>query len=83
MYLNCYSKVTIKFSVPVLNERAAKILQFFGTTATYQTTKYCQMLDQFFDCVNIISLEKHKKKTKPFLRPYINENNVRFSWMMN
>ena len=32
------------------------------------------MLDQFFDWVNVRSLEKHQKKTKPFLKPYINEN---------
>ena len=75
--------VTVKFAVLVLNETTAKLLQTFGTTATSQTTKYCQMLDQFFDCVNIISLEKHQKKTKPFLKPCINEKDERFSWMMN
>ena len=25
VYLNCYSKVTVKFAVPLLNETAAKI----------------------------------------------------------
>ena len=56
MYPNCYSKVTVKFVVPDLNETTAKILQTFGTTETSQTTKYCQLLDQFFDCVNARSL---------------------------
>ena len=51
-----------------------KILQTFGTTETCQTTKYCKMLDQYFDCVNVRSFEKNQKKTKPFLKPYINEN---------
>ena len=40
------------------------------------------MLDQFFGCLNA-SLEKHQKKTKPFLKPYINENDERFSWKTN
>ena len=35
------------------------------------------MLDQFFDWVKERSLEKYKK-TKPFLKPYINENDERF-----
>ena len=35
-YLNCYSKVTVKFAEPVLNETTAKILQTFGTTTTSQ-----------------------------------------------
>ena len=39
-YLNCYSKVTVKFAEPVLNETTAKILQIFGTTTTCQITKY-------------------------------------------
>ena len=48
VYLHCYSKVTVKFAVPVLNENTAKILQTFGTAETSQTTtKCCQVLDQF------------------------------------
>ena len=66
--------MTVKFAVQVLNETTAKILQTFDITATSQATKFCQMLDQFFDWVNVRSLEKHQKKTKPFLKPYINEN---------
>ena len=74
MYLNCYSKVTVKFVVPVLNETTAKVLKTFRTTETSETAKYYEMLDQFADCFNVRSLEKHQKKTKPFLKPYINEN---------
>ena len=74
VYLNCYSKVTVKFVVPVLNETTAKIPKTFGTTETSETAKYCQMLDQFVDCFNVRSLKKNRKKTKPFLKPYINEN---------
>ena len=74
MYLNCYSKVTVNFAVAVLNETTAKIPKIFGTTETSETAKYCQMLDQFVDCFNVTSLEKHQKKTKPFLKTYINEN---------
>ena len=63
MYLNCYSKVTLKPSVPVLHEVTAKIPKTFGTTKTFETAKYCQMLDQFFDCLSVRkSLQKHKKE---------------------
>ena len=82
MCLNCYSKVTVKFVPPILNETTAKIFQTFGTTETSQTTKYCQMLDQFFHCL-FGNLEKHQKKTKLLVKPYINENHKRFSWMTN
>ena len=52
----------------------AKIPKTFGTTETSETAKYCQMLDQFVDCFNVRSLEKHQKKINPFLTSYINEN---------
>ena len=42
----------------LLNETVTKILQTFGTTETSQATKYCQMLDLFFDYLNV-GLEKH------------------------
>ena len=74
MYLNCYSKVTLKFAIPVSNETAAKIRKTFGTTETSETAKYCQMLDQFVDYFNVTSLEKLQKKTKLFQKTYINEN---------
>ena len=83
MYLNYYSKVTVKFAVPVFNKTTAKIPKTFGTTETSEITKYCQMLDPFFDCLNVRILEKHQKRTKPFLKQYINENDKRFSWMTN
>ena len=60
VYPNCYSKVTVKFAVQVLNETTAKTLQTFNTTATSQTTRYCQMLDQFFEWINVRSLGKHQ-----------------------
>ena len=44
VYLNCYSKVTVKFAEPVWNETTAKILQYFGTTTTSEKIKYYQML---------------------------------------
>ena len=37
------------------------------------------MLDQLFDHLNVRSLEKHQKKTKPFLKPYLNDNDERLS----
>ena len=72
--------MTVKFAIPVLNETAAKILQTFGAT---ETAIYFQMLDQFFDCLNVGSLGKHQKETKPFLKLNISENDEIFSWMTN
>ena len=41
------------------------------------------MLDQFFECGNARRLEKHQKKTKPFLKLYTDENHEIFFWITN
>ena len=83
MCLTSYLKMTTKCIVQILRETTAKILQIFGTTDTSETNKYCQMLDQFFECGNARRLEKHQKKTKPFLKLYTDENHEIIFWITN
>ena len=64
-----------------MSETTVKILQTFSATETSKTATYCHILDQFFDCFNVRSLEKNQKKTKPFMKPHTDENDQRFSWM--
>ena len=64
----------VKFIVQVLSELAAKYHQTFGTTEASETAKCCQLLDHFFNCLNVRTLAGHQKKTKPFLKPYTDEN---------
>ena len=61
-----YSKVTIKFAVPVLNEtRAIKFSRLLVlTTETSKKATYCQILDQVFDCLNVRSLENILKENQ-------------------
>ena len=73
--------MTVKFIVQVLSELAAKNLQTFGTTEASETAKCCQLLDHFFNCLNVRTLVEHQKKTKPLLKAYTDENDGSFSWM--
>ena len=43
-----------------------------------ETSKFCQMIDKFFDCLNTRHLEEGKRKRKPDLDPYRNVNDRRF-----
>ena len=81
IYLTSYSKMTVKFAVQVLSETTARILQNFGTPETSETANYCQMLDKFFDCLNVRSLDEHQRKLKPFLKPYTSVDDERFLWL--
>ena len=47
MYLNSYSKVTVKIVAPVLNETATKIPKTFGGTETSKTTSIVKCKTSF------------------------------------
>ena len=44
------------------------------TTETSEKAKYCQIFDQFFDCLELRSLEENQKKSNAFLKRYTNKN---------
>ena len=56
----------------------ATVLQQYGPPDVQETAKFCEMLDNFFDCLNVRSLTESKKKRKPFLTPYEDVNDIRF-----
>lgn len=39
------------------------------------------MADNFFDCLNVRSIEEGKRKRKPFLLPYSSVDDKRFKWL--
>lgn len=42
------------------------------------TAKLCEMVDGFFDCLNVRSLTEHKQKRKPFVAPYTSPDDERY-----
>ena len=50
---------------------------------TDQTAKFCELMDSFFDCLNVRSMAEGNGKRKTFLNPYVHqdESNDRFHWM--
>jgi hypothetical protein len=57
------------------------VLKAFGTPDTAGTAKLCEMVDSFFDCLNVRSTTEHQRKRKPFLAPYTNTIDQRFNWL--
>ena len=41
------------------------------------------MFDQFFDCLNVRSLEEYKRKMKTILAPYTDIGDARFQFLEN
>lgn len=58
------------------------MLQSFGPQEAAATSKFCAMVDSFFDCLNVRSLREHERKRKPFLAPYRSTDDERYVNML-
>ena len=79
--LTPFSVMNVKLATQVLSSSVAKILQTYYPNDTAGTAKFCEMFDNFFDCLNVRCQLEGVKKRKPFLMPYTNENDIRFTWL--
>ena len=68
--LNAYSVMRVNLAAQVLSASVASVLKAFGPPEAAGTARLCEMVDQFFDCLNVRSLTEHQRKRKPFLAPY-------------
>ena len=76
--LNTYSKMRVNLAAQVLSASMAAVLRSFGPPEAEGTAKYCEMVDGFFDCLNVRSTTEHKRKRKPFLAPYRDSQDGRY-----
>lgn len=79
--LSSYSTMRVNLAAQVLSASVAAVLKAFSPPETAGTAKLCEMVDSFFDCLNVRSTQEHQKKRKPFLAPYISTTDKRFDWL--
>ena len=72
--LNSYSVMRVSLAAQVLSASVA--------AEAAATAKFCEMVDSFFDCMNVRSTTEHERKRKPFLAPYTSVENERFRWLV-
>ena len=51
-----------------------KALDYYNIDGASETSRFVDMFDRFFDCLNVKDLNEYKKKKKPNLRLYYNTN---------
>ena len=68
--LTAYSVMRVNLAAQVLSSTVATVLRSFGPPEAAGTAKLCEMVDSFFDCLNVRSRTEHIRKHKPFLAPY-------------
>ena len=76
--LNAYSVMRVNLAAQVLSASVAAVLKAFGPPETAATAKLCEMVDSFFDCLNVRSRTEHVRKRKPYLAPYTSVNDRRY-----
>ncbi|PFX17055.1 Transposable element P transposase [Stylophora pistillata] len=75
--LTPYSAMRVNLAAQVLSASVATVLMTFGPPGTAATAKLCEMIDGFFDCLNVRSMTEHQRKRKPFSAPYTSVNDER------
>ena len=75
--LTPYSVMRVNLAAQVLSASVAAVLKKFGPPETAATAKLCEMVDGFFDCLNVRSTTEHQRKRKPFLDPYTSVDDER------
>ena len=59
------------------------VLSHHGENELLGTSKYCDMIDTFFDCMNVRSVSEHIRKRKNKVAPYTAIDDERFDWLFN
>ncbi|XP_068737221.1 uncharacterized protein [Montipora capricornis] len=80
--LTSYSVMRVNLAAQVLSESMAAVLKTFGPPEAAGTARLCEMVDQFFDCLNVRNLNEHQRKRKPFLEPYRSAQDRRFDFLL-
>ena len=70
----------VNLAAQVLSKTMAVALRKLSSSDSEATATFCEMIDSFFDCLNVRSLEESTLKRKPNLAPYIND--LRFNWLI-
>ena len=79
--LNIFSIMNVRLAVQILSSSVAHVLREYGLPEAARTSTFCELMDQFFVCMNVRNCTEHKTKLKPFLKPHTSIEDERFNWL--
>ena len=79
--LTSYSVMNVRLAAQVLSSTVGNVLQYFGPPEAAGTAKFCTIMDEFFDIVNIKNVQDHEDKLKPSLAPFESCDDPRLLWL--
>ena len=82
--LKSYSKMKVNLAIQVLSKTVSLALKRFYTAGEAdETAKLCEMINDFFDCLNVRSFHEYERKRNPLLAPYRSCTDSRFQCLEN
>ena len=81
--LTPYSVMRVDLAAQILSSTMASVLSHHGGNELSGTSKYCDMIDQFFDFVNIESVSEYIQRCKNIVAPYTAIVGDRFDRLFN
>ena len=81
VFLTTFSVMRVSYAVQVLSRSMATVLREFGGAEASETGHYCELMDRFFDCVNVRSIREGDHKRNPDLKPYYTVDDERLHWL--
>ena len=73
--------MTVRLAAQVLSSTGSKVLAEYGPPESSETARFCGLVDNFFDIMNIRNCNEHTHKIKPFLKPFSSLDDERFKWL--
>ena len=77
--LNLYSVMRVNLAAQVRSASVVSVLKSFGPPEAAATAKFCEMVEGFFDCLNVRSTKEYQRKLKPLLAPYTSDQDDRYA----
>ena len=79
--LSSFSKMKVKLATQILSRSVAISLEDSCQEEVLNTAKFCQMMNDYFDCTNVRSKTEHVRKRNEFIKPYTTCDDPRFTWL--
>ena len=78
-----YSVMRVDLAAQILSSTMASVLNHQGGNELSGTSKYCDIINQFFDCMNVRSVSEYIQKRKDKVAPYTAIDDELFDWLFN
>ena len=81
--VHVFQKVLIFIYVQVLSSTVSSALKCYGGDRASETSRFCAMFNNFFDCLNVSQLSENIRSQNPFKAPYRSPSDFRLQVCKN